>query len=377
MKLETFRHSNDEVQELDELLVWNNLVEPGDRVAISLRKTLGNKGALEKLLANDIREVSELTSSDLSSAFERWLPRLQPAMTSDSIRLATKYDMKLLLPSDELWPKSLNDLGSFAPMLLWYRGNPENFRRLGKTISIVGSRTCSTYGQRVTTDVVTCAIQQQAAVVSGGALGIDSVAHKAALGQSGHTLAVMAGSLDNLYPSGNWELFERIAHSGLLVSEMAPGSKPTRWRFLQRNRLIAALGSALVVTEAGWRSGSINTANHCVELGRRVFAIPGPITSPGSAGCNRLIRDNLAELLLDTNDLAGELGWEETKLPSEEPLGSFERRALDFLTQREQTAEKISAAAGLSRHEIALALGALQLLNLAERGLKGGWKRTK
>jgi DNA processing protein len=132
-----------------------------------------------------------------------------------------------------------------------------------------------------------------------------------------------------------------------------------------------------VVTEAGWRSGSINTANHCAELGRRVFAIPGPITSPGSAGCNRLIRDNLAELLLDTNDLAGELGWEDSNLSSEEPLGSFERRALDFLTHREQTAEQISAAAGLSRHEIALALGALQLLNLAERGLKGGWKRTK
>jgi DNA processing protein len=377
LNLQALRHSNEEVAELDELLVWNNLVEPGDRVATSLRGNLGDRGALEKFLARDIREISDLESSDLSSAYERWLPRYQPSIAADSIRLAAKYDMKLLLPSDELWPKSLNDLGSFAPMLLWYRGNPENFFRLEKALSIVGSRTCSNYGQRVTTDVVSSAVEQRATVVSGGALGIDSVAHRAALSQSGHTVAVMAGSLDNLYPSGNWELFEKIAHSGLLVSEMAPGSKPTRWRFLQRNRIIAALGSALVVTEAGWRSGSINTANHCAELGRRVFAIPGPITSPGSAGCNRLIRDNLAELLLDTNDLAGELGWEDSNLPSEEPLGSFERRALDFLTHREQTAEQISAAAGLSRHEIALALGALQLLNLAERGLKGGWKRTK
>jgi len=377
VNLQNIRHSNDEVDELNELLVWNNLVEPGDRVATSLRKTLGNRGALEKLLGRDTRETSELTSSDLSSAFERWLPRYQPTIASDSIQLATRYDMKLLLPTDELWPKTLNDLGPFAPMLLWYRGNPENFSRLEKAISIVGSRTCSNYGQRVTTDVVSSAVEHAATVVSGGALGIDSVAHKAALGQSGLTVAAMAGSLENLYPSGNWELFERIAHSGLLVSEMAPGSKPTRWRFLQRNRLIAALGSALVVTEAGWRSGSINTANHCAELGRRVFAIPGPITSPGSAGCNRLIRDNLAELLLDTNDLAGELGWEFKNLPAEALVGVLERRALDFLTNREQIAEQISAAAGLSPGDTALALGSLQLLNLAERGLKGGWKRTK
>lgn len=377
MSIQTLRQSNDEVPEIEELLVWNNLVEPGDRVATSLRKTLGDKGALQKFLARDISEISELTSSDMVSAFDRWLPRYQPELALDSLRLAKRYDMKLLLPTDELWPKSLNDLGVFAPMLLWYRGNPENFIRLQKAISIVGSRTCSSYGQRVTTDVVTCALQQQATVVSGGALGIDSVAHKAALSQSGDTLAVMAGSLDNLYPSGNWELFERIAHSGLLVSEMAPNSKPTRWRFLQRNRLIAALGSALVVTEAGWRSGSINTANHCAELGRRVFAIPGPITSPGSAGCNRLIRDNLAELLLDTDDLAEELGWQHTKLHSEELLGSLDRRALDFLTNREQSVVEISAAAGLSGHETALALGSLQLLNLAEMGLKGGWKRTK
>jgi predicted Rossmann fold nucleotide-binding protein DprA/Smf involved in DNA uptake len=99
--------------------------------------------------------------------------------------------------------------------------------------------------------------------------------------------------------------------------------------------------------------------------------------SPGSAGCNRLIRDNLAELLLDTNDLAGELGWEFKNLPAEALVGVLERRALDFLTNREQIAEQISAAAGLSRGDTAMALGSLQLLNLAERGLKGGWKRTK
>jgi DNA processing protein len=186
----------------------------------------------------------------------------------------------------------------------------------------------------------------------------------------------MAGSLDNLYPSGNWQLFDEISHTGLLLSEMAPGSKPTRWRFLQRNRLIAALSEAVVVTEAGWRSGSINTASHANALNRRVFAVPGPINSPSSAGCNRLIRDQLAELLLDAADLPLELGWREPSIPDQSSLGSLELRALDALTTREQPFETIAIASGLSRAELTLALGGLQIAQLALRGEGNGWLRT-
>ena len=377
MNLSSIRENGEKTEELSEILTWNYLVEPGDRVATKLRGVLGNQRALEKLLSRDATEVDGLSSSELRSAFDRWLPRYKSNIAAETLQLAKRFDMRLLLPTDKLWPSSLNDLGLFAPMLLWYRGNPENFMKLDRSLSVVGSRTCSNYGLQITSDVVSSAVKHDCAVISGGALGVDSVAHRTALALRGNTVAVMAGSLDNLYPAGNWELFEKIGHSGLLLSEMAPNSKPTRWRFLQRNRIIAALGSALVVTEAGWRSGSINTASHCAELGRRVFAIPGPITSPSSAGCNRLIRDNLAELMLDTDDVASELGWIDSNLVQDDQFGSLELRTYDFLTTREQPLPQIAAAAGLTTSELALALGALKLSNQAEQGPKGGWKRTK
>lgn len=373
----SIRPLGDSVDDLPELLTWNYLVEPGDRVANKLRSSLGDRLALEKLLRSDTSAIPELTQEELSTAFDRWTPRFRPNVANEMVALAKRFDMKLLLPTDTLWPESLRDLGLFAPMLLWYRGNPENFKSLNRTLSIVGSRTSSNYGQHVTSDVVSCAVETEAAVVSGGALGVDSVAHRSTLAQGGRTVAVMAGSLDNLYPAGNWDLFEKIGHSGLLLSEMAPNSKPTRWRFLQRNRIIAALGNALVVTEAGWRSGSMNTATHCAELGRRVFAVPGPITSPSSAGCNRLIRDNLAELLLDPADLPAELGWSAFNSAPDQPFGALELRTYDFLTDREQPLASISAAAGLTSGELAIALGSLQLSNRAQQGPKGGWKRTK
>jgi DNA processing protein len=373
----SIRPIGDSVEDLSELLTWNYLVEPGDRVANKLRSSLGNRLALEKLLRRDTAAIPELTQDELSAAFDRWKPRFRHNIATEMVAMAKRFDMQLLLPTDSLWPESLGDLGLFAPMLLWYRGNPESFKSLDRTLSVVGSRTSSSYGQQVTSDVVSCAVEAEATVVSGGALGVDAVAHRSTLAQGGRTLSVMAGSLDNLYPAGNWDLFEKIGHSGLLLSEMAPNSKPTRWRFLQRNRIIAALGNALVVTEAGWRSGSMNTATHCAELGRRVFAVPGPITSPSSAGCNRLIRENLAELLLDPLDLAAELGWSSYNSASDQQLGALELRTYDFLTDREQTLASISAAAGLTSGELAIALGSLQLSNRAEKGLKGGWKRTK
>ncbi|MFM5951553.1 MAG: DNA-processing protein DprA, partial [Micrococcales bacterium] len=251
------------------------------------------------------------------------------------------------------------------PVLLWYRGNPENFSALNKSVGVVGSRNASHYGQRITAELVSTAVAENATVVSGGALGIDSVAHRATLGLNGVTVAFMAGSLDKPYPAANLQLFDEISHSGLLLSEMVPGSNPTRWRFLQRNRLIAAVSNALVVTEAGLRSGSINTVNHAAELDRPIYAIPGPITSPSSAGCNALIRDQLADILVDVSELPEELGWRPIQLSKTDSMGSLELRALDALTGKAQHFEEIRSLSGLTSIELRVALGGLQLLGLA------------
>ena len=360
-----FEHTN--FEEVRARIVWNAISEPGDRMAGQIIREYGSAEALKIF-----RDPAGF-SSEYVSALERWSSRYSQNLADTRIDLAKKHDLKLLVPTDEIWPKRLSDLGEHSPLLIWYRGAAEKFGELEKSISIVGSRNATHYGQRVTSDLVKTLTEERATIVSGGALGIDAVAHRATLALGGTTVAIMAGSLDNPYPAANLELFEKIAHTGLVLSEMSPGSKPTRWRFLQRNRLIAALSEALVVTEAGWRSGSINSVNHATDLGRPVFAIPGPISSPASAGCNRLIRDGQANLLLDVEDLPAELSWRDTEEKLQESLGSLELRVLDVLHGRETSINSLQTQSGLALHELKIALGSLSILGLATQG-KTGWK---
>ncbi len=142
------------------------------------------------------------------------------------------------------------------------------------------------------------------AIVSGGAYGIDGMAHRAALASDGTTIAFLAGGIDRFYPLGHESLLTRIAQTGAVVSELPCGAAPTKWRFLQRNRLIAAASQATVVLEAGIRSGSLNTAGHAAALGRPLGAVPGPVTSPASAGCHRLLREFDAMCVVDADQMA-------------------------------------------------------------------------
>ncbi len=160
--------------------------------------------------------------------------------------------------------------------------------------------------------------ERDAAVVSGGAYGIDGAAHRAALAADGFTVAVLAGGVDVSYPAGNAALFHRIAKEGLLVTEYPPGLRPQRHRFLTRNRLVAALSGATVVVEAGARSGAANTAAWARALGRGVCAVPGPVTSSASVGCHILLRAGAtvvtrAEEVVELIGHAGELAPDEER----------------------------------------------------------------
>jgi DNA processing protein len=145
-------------------------------------------------------------------------------------------------------------------------------------------------------------------VVSGGAYGIDAAVHRGVLITGGTTVVVLACGVDHPYPAGHAGLFDQVADRGLVVSEWPPGSRPTRLRFLVRNRVIAALTRGTVVVEAGERSGALNTARHAAELGRPLMAVPGPVTSASSAGCHKIIRDWHATLVTGTQDVLGALG---------------------------------------------------------------------
>jgi DNA processing protein len=353
------------------------VTEPGDRMAGALAKALGTQGLLQLLIdgfepARVLEAVHQVSAADylveifgdlpgtVTDSRQRWLPRFSKQSVVNVLQRAKQLDLSLLLPGDDHWPTGLNDLEEGAPALIFAQGNHKLLGRLAKAVSIVGSRACTEYGAKVTAKLVSELTFHKRFTVSGGAIGIDSHVHAQSLRNSLPTVAVMAGGLDRKYPSSNSSLFQAIARNGVLIAELAPGVAPTRWRFLQRNRLIAALSPTTVVIEAGIRSGSIRTANNAIELDRELFAVPGPLTSVCSAGTNALIAEGKAKALIDTKLVSSEVS-----APARFQDGSaLLVRAQDALRDLQQaTGEQIARAAGLTQFELHLALDELKARN--------------
>ena len=191
------------------------------------------------------------------------------------------------------------------PKCLWYIGNLPKRR---PTVAIVGSRKPTDYGKSVNISLTTELAHRDAIIVSGLAIGHDSIAHQACLDAGGTTVAVIGNGLDSIYPKRNEHLAERIIESGgAIISEYSPGTPVYPSHFLERNRLISALADVVIIIEAGERSGTLNTAAHALAQGKEVMAVPGNITSPLSRGCNRLIAQG-ATPILSPDDVLDVLG---------------------------------------------------------------------
>ena len=204
-----------------------------------------------------------------------------------------------LTPECELWPSLLDDLAC-PPIALIVKGSVQALHI--RSLAIVGTRNPTNYGVRVAGDFAAGFVDREWAIVSGGAYGIDAAAHRGALVAEGVTIAVVAAGIDVNYPASHARLFEEITEIGALICEVMPGARAIPARFLTRNRLIAALSQATLVVEAAFRSGSLRTARDAAELMRPVMAIPGPITSPTSEGCHRLIGERAAEVVTSVVD---------------------------------------------------------------------------
>ena len=207
-----------------------------------------------------------------------------------------------ITPEDNDWPISLADLAT-PPIGLVIAGDRSVLLKLDKSISIVGSRQPTNYGLQLSYSLASQASLAQLVVVSGGAYGIDTASHQGALSVGGLSIAVLAGGINRLYPLENQKLFKAITKSGLLISEVMPNTESKPYRFLIRNRLIAALSRSTVVVEAKFISGSIRTARDAAEIFRPVFAIPGPVTSPLSEGCHRLIAERVADIATSLDEI--------------------------------------------------------------------------
>lgn len=380
----------------------SRLMEPQDSAGLALVQVAGALDALgiatgqlsygpalEQELTGVLAEHSSTASwAGLGAALKRWAPRVPDLAPERDLATMQRLGGRLIIPGDDLWPGQLGDLGIHEPICLWWRGVEQELPAAAKSIALVGSRDSTSYGAAVTGDLAYSLAQRGFTLVSGGAYGIDAHAHRAALAGSSEsmpTIAVMAGGVDRFYPSGNEDLLRAVANQGAVLAEVPPGSAPTRYRFLQRNRLIAALASVTVVVEARWRSGALNTAHHAESLGRAVGAVPGSVHSANSAGCHRLLRDGGAICVTDAGEVAELAAPSGDFLPDVRDGGSAVHDGLtledlillDALPLRSTSSvEKLCTVAGLGPESVRAGLGRLGLLGLAE-SRNGGWKRSK
>ncbi|MCK2036658.1 DNA-processing protein DprA [Microbacterium sp. SSW1-49] len=363
---------------------WSVLAEPGDGVAGALIQTLGAEEALRYAIDGTQRDGAVDALLDTADARvrhavaegrRRWVPRVEVRAVRDALRGAREVGAQLLLPGDDLWPHALDDLGANAPIALWVRGDP-SCMMVTPRVALVGARASSGYGDHVAAEIAGDLAASGALIVSGAAYGIDGAAHRAALGVGGGTVAFLAGGVDRAYPAGHHGLLKQIAEEGAVLSELPCGAAPTKWRFLARNRLIAALGDATVVVEAGWRSGSLNTAGHAASLGRPLGAVPGSVTSASSAGCHRLLREYDAVCVTSAADVRELCGLAAGVVPTAEGVDPERVRVLDALGGRTSLPTvEIARRSGLSTERVLSHLGLLELEGLVHP-VGGGWRRT-
>jgi DNA processing protein len=369
----------------DVLLARAYLSRVAEPPAVALAGLVAEVGPVEAAQRVQDGRVSEAVAGETGA-------RRVVRRAAADLDAAAAAGARLITPEHAEWPQwpfaafSLTGQRELAPPLaLWVRGPGLLTALCEQAVAVVGARSATSYGAHVAGDFSAGLADRGFTVVSGAAIGIDGAAHRGALAVEGPTVAVLACGVDRAYPAAHLMLLERIATSGLLVSEYPPGSVPGRHRFLVRNRLIAGMAAGTVVVEAGLRSGAQRTAADASALGRLVMAVPGPVTSGLSAGCHRLVREG-ALLVTRTEEVleaVGRLG-----LDLADPLGSSVARPTDGL---DPVAAVVHDALPARAHrdtrwlamEAGVPIGAVRvaLVDLERRGLvehcDGRWRRPR
>lgn len=269
---------------------------------------------------------------------------------------------------DDRYPEALNDLRR-PPQVLWSIGDWEVLQP--PVIAIVGTRAATPYGVRVTRELAGALARAGACIISGMALGVDAVAHRAALDAGGRTVAVLGTGVDIAYPKAHRALYRDIAERGLLLSELDVGAHSHRGSFPERNRIIAALALATIVVEAGAKSGALITANHAEFLDRTVGAVPGPIDSPQSVGTNTLIRDAAATPVTSIADALAIARLSPPALGGTAPDDPMERIVWQVLRRGPLDVDSLCSAAALPAQDCLAAVSALEMRGVLECELTG------
>jgi DNA processing protein len=349
----------------------SRLSEPGDIRLSTLVDRLGAERVFD-LLRDE---------QDVAGVYTDVAARLRGLDPDRDLDRAAEAGIRFVCPGDDEWPAALGDLARAEPLQgrggtplgLWAKGPLSLAQACARAVSVVGSRSATSYGAGVASDLAAALSGDGVCVVSGAAFGIDQAAHRGALAMKGPTAAVLACGVDRAYPAAHKNLLDYIGDVGVIVSELPPGCAPTRLRFLSRNRVIAALSQGTVVVEAAVRSGALNTANWATRLNRVLMGVPGPVTSAPSEGVHELIRTRDAALVTRGADV----------LELVSPSGSFlaeprrgELRARDRLTDREQRlldAVPVADAADVGSIARTAGLSVVEVRPALERLRAGGY----
>ncbi|MBL1079082.1 DNA-protecting protein DprA [Nocardia sp. 2] len=344
--------------------------------------------------------VEEAARAVEGSALPAALDRLVEKRATVSRRKCVDQDLawigrlggRVVTPDDAEWPAwrmlGLNQLdptqdeGAAVPLALWVRGQRSLLECAERAVAVVGTRCSTGYGNHATGEIAGELAARGWTVVSGAAFGIDGMAHRAALGAGGTTVAVLACGPDRPYPVQHDRLLAEIVENGVVVTEYPPGTPARKHQFLARNRLIAALADGVVVVEAGLRSGARNTVKWSRRLGRPAMAVPGPVTSAVSVGCHRMIREGEAYMVTCADDVLDEAGPLRLSLPGvvppdpEENLGGDEAAVYAALPSvGARLPRSLAEAAGVSMGSVRAALSGLEIAGLVVCD-ENGWSRS-
>jgi DNA processing protein len=356
-----------------DLLALNLVPDLGPRLTAALLRHFGSAGAVRRATAADLRRVP-LIGPTLS---EKFADALSAVPLDREFELITQHKVRLVASGSAEYPANLGQIYD-PPYLIYARGTfaPTDNR----AVAIVGSRGCTGYGRRVTERLATDLVAAGYTIISGLARGIDGVAHTATLKAGGRTIAVLAGGLSRIYPPEHADLAAQIEAAGALVSEAPMDARPLKDMFPPRNRIISGLAQAVIIVEAADHSGTLITARHAVEQDREVFAVPGPVDSPASAGCHRLIRDG-ATLARSSDDILESLASglspgvgatapakPQATAPAPPPeLDGPARQIWDFLVDGPRPVDAMTQQLGLPVQELTRTLMTLEMKKVVRR----------
>ncbi len=361
-------------QQLLEQIQLNLIQGVGPRMRHSLMEQFGSVSRILNAPRQELLNVPGI-GTKLANAI---IYRSAKSSAEEELKRCRESGFQILSEESQNYPSLLREMPD-SPSLLYCNGSllPED----DLAVAIVGSRKCTTYGLQQAEKIAGTLARTGITVVSGLARGIDQAAHTGALKAGGRTIAVMATGLSHIYPPEHLKLSREVANQGALVTEFPLDQAPVAGLFPQRNRIISGLSMGVVLIEAGRKSGALHTARHAYEQGREVFAVPGRIDHPASAGCHDLIRDG-AMLVRSVEDILEGLGPlmspvittqnREVHTPRELSLSEFEQDILNLVTLEPQHLNEIVQSSSLDSSRILSTLTILEMRKVVKR-LPGGF----